>query len=413
MVATLQRYLSQFFNRSTTIKNQPLNKFSLIVVIVVDIFILINIFMGLDDIGQWYLNPGLTYPCYQDWQRYHNQTETDKDYQFLKLWISLESEKPSSLEQQFRQAEQGHLGSVNTICLNYAQYQDQLQIPSNQRLLITINQTQSQVLDLERANQTIRNQYDSTLLEKIAGQAPQKSINAVSAEQAKQKLAQNQQKIGVLNQKIKQLTQDFREKPENLRFINFLNQENTFNQVKQGYETARFWYPSLQFFFQFLFLVPLIAIALFIHTFALRKDYGLVALVSWHLLAIFLIPLLLKIFEFFQFGFIFRWIFDMVKAIAGELLFIVSYFYIIIIPLIGFGIIKIGQTLIFNPKSQVINRIQKSRCGQCAKKIRPQDTYCPYCGHYQYIECPHCHALTYQSLSYCKNCGTRQESTRL
>ena len=416
MIATLQRYLSQFFNRSTTIKNQPLNKFSLIVIIIVDIFILINIFMGLDSIGQWYLNPSLTYPCYQDWQEYRQQTKTDKDYQFLAQRIVLESEQfvpeseqSFSLEQQFRQTEQGHLGSVSPICLNYAQYQDQLQTPSNQTLLETIKQTQFQIDYLERANQTIRKQYDSTLLEKIAGQAPRKSINTVSAEQAKQKLAQNQQKITDLNQKVKQLTQDLREKPENLRLITFLNQEETFNQVKQGYETASFWYPSLQFFFQLLFLIPLIAIALFIHTSAIRQDYGLVALVSWHLLVIFLIPLLLKIFDFLQFGFIFRWIFDLVKAIAGELLFVVSYFYIIIIPLIGFGIIKIGQTLLFNPKSQVINRIQKSRCSQCAKKIHPQDAYCPYCGHYQYVECPQCHSLTYQQLPYCKQCGASQE----
>ena len=79
------------------------------------------------------------------------------------------------------------------------------------------------------------------------------------------------------------------------------------------------------------------------------------------------------------------------------------------IPLIGFGIIKFFQTIVFNPKGQAANRFQKSRCVECAKKIRPQDPHCPHCGEYQYVECGNCHQLTYKHLSYCKHCGTSQD----
>ncbi|MHC5728420.1 MAG: hypothetical protein ACYTXY_30770, partial [Nostoc sp.] len=62
MFARIRRLLSQFFSKSRTINNEPLNKVSLIVIILIDIFILINVFTGLDDISRWYISPTEAYP---------------------------------------------------------------------------------------------------------------------------------------------------------------------------------------------------------------------------------------------------------------------------------------------------------------------------------------------------------------
>ena len=78
--------------------------------------------------------------------------------------------------------------------------------------------------------------------------------------------------------------------------------------------------------------------------------------------------------------------------------------YILLIPLIGFGIIKFFQKFVFNPQVQASNLFQKLRCLKCAKKIRHGDTYCPHCGYYQYIECENWHNLTYKYSCYCKYC---------
>jgi RNA polymerase subunit RPABC4/transcription elongation factor Spt4 len=151
-------------------------------------------------------------------------------------------------------------------------------------------------------------------------------------------------------------------------------------------------------------------VALFIHRLALRKGYGLIALISWHLLVIFFVPLTFKIFEFLQVNVIFQFIFDIISKLLGGLLFLVSYVYILLVPLVGFGIIKFFQKFVFNAKVQVINRVQNSQCIRCAKKIRHQDLYCPYCGYHQATECQNCHTLTYQHLPYCRECGSPQSS---
>jgi hypothetical protein len=382
---------------------------SLVVIILVDIFILINVFTGLNNISEWHLSPTQAYPCYSEWDNYKTQTTKNKDYEFIRSSLPYGSNE-QRIRQRYQDAEIGHLGNVSEICLNYGESKDKLNNPQNQKILTTINQTQDKISRLEQANATIRQQYDSTLLEKIAGQSSGNSINQVRAEKAKQELTQNSEKISTLKQEITNLQNQLLTKSESINFLSFLKDETKFNEVAKGYKDASFWYPSIQLVFQTIFLLPLILIALLVNNFSQRRGYGLIALISWHLLVIFLIPLILKIFQFLQIGIIFQFFFNIISSLFGGLIFLISYAYILLIPLVGFGMIKFFQTVVFNPKFQAVNRIQKSRCIRCAKKIRPQDSHCPHCGYYQYIECHNCHNLTYKELPYCHHCGADQNS---
>lgn len=413
MFSRLRRLVRQFFSKSRTINNEPLNKVSLIVIILVDIFILVNVFIGLNDISNWHLSPTQAYPCYYEWNSYRNDTTANKDYEMIRR--SLPYPDGASLGQQrsYEQAAIGHLGTVSPTCLTYGSTQDQLNTPAIRQITKTIDQKATAISKLDQANQTIRRQYDSSLLEKIAGQPRDQSINLVGAEKAKQELDQNNLKISDLRKEIKTLQTQLLEAPASTKFLGLLKNDAQFQDVEKGYQTAEFWYPTIQLSFQTIFLLPLILIALTIHRFAQRRGYGLMALISWHLLVIFLIPLVLKIFEFLQVGVIFQFIFDIVKALLGGLLFLVSYVYILLIPLLGFGLIKFFQKFVFNPKLQAANRVQKGSCIRCAKQLRRHDTYCPHCGYYQYIECPNCHNPTYKHLPYCKECGHSQELSNL
>ncbi len=413
MFARVRRILSQFFSKSRTINNEPLNKVSLIVIILIDIFILINVFTGLDDISRWHLSPTQAYPCYSEWQNYRAKTNKDKDYQIVKLSLPYYPNNQLSFQQNYQKAEVGHLGKVSKTCLQYADYKDKINNPEKQQIIKTIDQKQAKISTLEQVNNNIKAQYDSTLLEKIAGQGREQSINQVSAEKAKQTLEQNNRQIATLKQENSTLKNELLAKPESISFITFLKDDNQFREVDKGYQQASFWYPSIQLAFQSLFLLPLILIALSVHKFAQARRYGLVSLISWHLLVIFFIPLIVKIFEFLQIGVIFKFLFDIISALFGGLLFLINYVYILLIPIIGFGIIQFFQKFVFNAKVQAASRVQKSCCVSCAKKIRHRDTYCPHCGYYQYIECQNCHNLTYKHLSYCKHCGTSQDLSNL
>ncbi|NEP18583.1 MAG: hypothetical protein F6J97_17050 [Leptolyngbya sp. SIO4C1] len=403
------RYLiNQFFRRSRTINSEPLNKVSLVVIILIDIFILVNVFVGLDDISRWHISPSQTYPCYAEWQTYQNSAAERREFETVSAAVRHSNDFSLTFRETYAQAETDHLGEVSLICLQYGDYQDAINRPENRQILDRLEQKQLQIAALEQANAQIRAQYDSTLLEEIAGQPADQSINAVRAAEAKQTLDQNDQQIATLEQERARLRAELLNQPESAEFLAFLNTEATFEQIETGYERAVFWYPTVQLGLQTLFLLPLIAIALTIHRAAQRKRYGLVALISWHLLVIFLIPLVIKLFEFLQIGIIFEFLVDVVSAVLGNLLFLVSYLYILLIPLAGFGLIKFFQKIVFNPKVQAAGRVQNRRCLRCAKRLRREDACCPHCGYCQYADCHHCHQPTYKHLPHCRACGHPQ-----
>ncbi len=410
MLNSIRSLWRQFFTRTRTINNEPLNKVSLIVVILVDIFILINVFNGLYNISTWHITPEQAYPCYSQWVNYRSSKAKDKDFQSIQQTLAYQPNNQVSVRQTYQQIEQGHLGKVSSICLNYAEAKDKIKNPENQEGINIIAKKQDKIANLETTNRNIKEKYDSTLLEKIAGQPRQQSINGVSADQAKQEIEQNSSKIATIKSEISTIKSKLLAQPENISLIAFLKNETQFKELEQGYKGASFWYPSIQLILESIFLLPLILIAVLVNNFSQRRGYGLISLISWHLLVIFFIPLVFKLFEFLQFGAISKFIFDIIVELVGNLLFLVSYIYILLIPLIGFGIIQFFQKVVFNPKAQAVSRVQKSQCIHCAKKIRQQDAYCPHCGYYQYTDCSNCHTLTYKALPYCHHCGHQQDS---
>lgn len=302
MFARIRRLVNQFFSKSRKINNEPLNRVSLIVIILIDIFILVNVFTGLDDISRWHLSPSQAYPCYFQWQTYRTQTNKDKDYEIIRQSLLDNISNLPSQKQTYQQNEVDRLGKVSSTCLQYGEYIDKIKTPQNQQAIKGIDQRQAQISNLKQSNNRIRAQYDSTLLDKLAGQAPGQSINQVPAEKAKQELDKNNVRISQLEKEISNLKNQLLTQTESKSFIAFLQNRGEFATVEQGYKQASFWYPSIQLAFQSLFLLPLIFAALLVHQFSQRRGYGLIALISWHLLVIFFIPLVLKIFEFLQVG---------------------------------------------------------------------------------------------------------------
>jgi hypothetical protein len=411
MLRSTNQFFNQVFRKTKTVNNEPLNRVSLIVILLVDLFIIGNVFSGLDAISNWHLSPSEVVPCRSEWVAYREDKGADRDYPALQRAISERSQyngATGGIADRYRMSQSDRLGAVSPICFDSAALQDSLSNPAIQTLQARINTDEMKIAKLRGENQTIQSQYESTLLEKIAGQNPANSINGVKAEQAKAKMAENNRQIAELNSKLKADRAELVAQPVSQAYLARLQDNGKFEQLDQVYKSANFWHPSIRLGLQGLFLLPLMAIALGIHNLALAKGYGLVALMAWHLLCIFFIPLIFKIFEFLQFGFLFKSIFDFVVSIVGNLVFLLNYISILSIPVIGFSIIKLVQSVILNPKSQSTRRVQKNQCLNCAKTLQPGDTHCPHCGYHQQVECPSCHGMTYKHMPHCRHCGAGQ-----
>jgi predicted RNA-binding Zn-ribbon protein involved in translation (DUF1610 family) len=427
MLNFLRRMLSRFFRNSRQINNEPLNKVSLIVIILIDLFILSNTFQGLNEISQWPISPTQAYPCQVEWQNYRQEDKKTRDIAILRNTLAQSLDQsfygPSgtipidnvpgtvtSFKQQYQQNEQGHRGKVSDTCLSYGALQDQVTNQENKALKKQIDQKQKSIQTLQDSSTQIRAQYDSSLLDEISGQSPDQSINTVAASEAKQKLSDNNNKAYTLKQEVKALEQQILKNPDSLQFLKFLQDEPQWKAFDRAYQKAEFWHPTRQLIFQALFLLPLLGLTLWIYRFCQRRGYGLAALICWHLLVVFFIPFVFKLFEILQFGPIFVAISNFILKIAQGMIFLVRYVAILTIPLLGFGLIRFFQRFVFNAKLQAANRVQQSRCIRCAKRLAPHDHHCPHCGYHQLADCPTCHNPTYKHLPHCKNCGASQAS---
>ncbi len=405
MFNKFRHLLSKLSGKSS--KTTPINKVSLIVIILIDIFILVNVFIGLNDISGWILSPTQSHPCYSQWRDYRADPNRD-DYQIISSSVIASNNSPVPRQYDYYpRASESSLGKVSPICSDFDNRKDKVNSANNQQIEQQINQKQQKIETLEQSNRKLREEYDSTLLEKIAGQDEKRSLNQVTAEKAKQEQDKNNLAISTLKSEVSKLKLNLIANPESIYLIALLKDAPKFEEVQQSYQQASLWYPSIQIALQAAFLVPLMLLALSVHNWAQRKSYGLVALISWHLLVILCIPLIVKIFEFLQFGAIAKFVFNIISKVFGGLLFLVSYVYIFIIPLIGFGLIKFLQKIVAsNSKGQASIRVQKSSCIQCDRRIQLNDLYCPHCGYHQYVECQNCHQLTHKHLNFCRHCGS-------
>lgn len=399
MLNFLQRVSRRLIRKSTQISQTPLNKVSLVILIIVDIFVLINVFSGLYSISSVPLSPYETYPCYSDYQTFHESNSSISDRQFIALQDALNPLPSAPVPVQERR-----LGKVDSFCQQYLDEKLLVNTPGNRTLLQKISDLENNISVKQNQITELQQQYDSTLLEKIAGQDPQNSITTSTAENTRRDLEQAKAEIDrwrkdISNTKVQLVTNA-------QTYLETLRNTTHYQTLKTSYEKAEFWYPNLQFLLQVLFLVPLIGLTYAWHSQAINTNKGLQSLLSWHLLLIFCIPLLVRVFQFLQFSNLVSAIVEVIITLVGGLWFIASYLFILIIPLLGFGLIKFLQHFVFNPKVQAKKRIQKQRCIQCNARLYTADPFCPHCGFNQYQECPHCHQQSYQYAPFCRVCGT-------
>ncbi len=403
MFSWLRKITNKFVNKTTSLDQEPLNKVSIVIIIILDIFVLFNVFSGLDSMVKWPLNPTEEIACYSPYQTY--QTATNKgSFELNAITIENIIEK-HKFSQEYIENKEKRLGKIYPLCTAYLSLEKALDIPENKQIKTEIDSLRQNIAILEEEIKTLKSQYDSTLIEKIAGQSQDKSINLATADNIKERIEFKKLEIEQIKLEIKENQSKLINNSNAQKLIELLNKESDYKNIEKAYKSADFWYPNKQLLLQGLFLLPLILGAYFWHSWALIHNQNLQILISWHLLLIFCIPLIIKLFEFIQFGNLVKIVVEFITTILGGLLFLASYVYIIIIPLLGFGLIKFLQTFVFNTQIQAKKRIQKVRCLQCNTKLRLTDKFCSNCGCNQFRECPNCHEKTYKYTNFCHQCG--------
>ncbi|MCD4832037.1 MAG: hypothetical protein K8R02_09605 [Anaerohalosphaeraceae bacterium] len=381
-------------------EEQPLGKLSLTIVILLDIFLLSVVFVGLDAHTAQLSSVREYFPheCRQALieDRWSNANKLDRLQSIVLNDYNNYLHRDSFFDED-------KLAKMHPDCKKY--FQSVKAIAENQSLKNMFIERQS--LERKRSNWRTRHNigkdvYDTQLLEKIAdnnsksGKSVTESMREISTEYEKINA-----RLTTISSKISnaQLVKDFFEQfgPSNSS-----KRDNLISDLKR----YKVFYALKELCWQFLFLLPIFAGALFWHIRSTNKKLPTQTLFSAHLLTIASIPILFKIVELVLDlipNTFFRALFKLLEKL--HIIALWHYLLIVVALFVAILIVYLIQKKFFNKQRVYEKRLIAGKCWFCGKKLPPKSRHCPFCGKNQMRQCSHCQSDTFLGGSCCINCG--------
>lgn len=398
-----KKRISVFKRRLTTVGDaEPLNKLSLAVIILLDIFILSVIFGGLDEHTKELTQP-YEYMPPEARQIFINQSWSPSTRIDRLQTLVLTDRKHYSYRHESI-FDPSKLKQMHPLCRNFYEKTKKLtQDADLQQLFIDREQKTAEQRKLIAAQNRAKKAYDTQLLETIAD--PQRDTRTRSiAERSKNLTAQ----IESLTFEIAAIDRQINAHPgvqEIWRIVSPQNQNR--QQIIDDFRRFERWYKFRELGWQLLFLLPIFGIFYLWGVRSIKNENRVQALISGHMLVVSAIPILFKVIEVVidlipeQF---FKNLFKVLKSLH----LIAIWHYLVIFAGIGIALLLVFliQKKVFNREKMMQKRLAKGACIHCSKKLPYGASSCPFCGKQQLKTCPKCEQQTPAGGAFCIHCGT-------
>ncbi len=381
----------------TRLDDQQLGKAALIIILLLDIFILIAIFNGLEEHTKQLSSPYEYIPnaCREIViNRHWNPTNRTDNLSHI---IISSSTSYYQIEEKKKER--------HPVCVAYVDLFDQIK---NDKVLTSIfedrHKSEREAKELQRGIDNLKGAYDTSLLETMAKQ--QESQTKVDA--TKTDFQQKANALNILKNRIVSLEQTINgdakvkllwEKLQDLR-------EQDRQKLVTDLRRLNFWYPVKRMGMQMIFLLPLFAAFYAWNSTSIKNSRGVQTLVSSHLLAVSFIPIFCKIIETIYDiipKILLKKIIDLLESL--KLVAIWHYLVIALAVAAALFLIYIFQKKLFSHGKLIERRISKGACQQCGKHLPAGSQACPFCGFAQFKTCSNCSNLMHVYSKYCRECG--------
>jgi predicted RNA-binding Zn-ribbon protein involved in translation (DUF1610 family) len=399
MIRSMQERIRQFQQRLTRLDNQPLSRAALVVIVFLDLFILVSIFDGLADHTAQLTQPDQRIPplC--------RSLVIEGDWNPTNRLDSLARIVSRYHARQYEVMEQADGKRQHPLCAPivsaYEAIRDDAGLARN---LGELGKLRRETLDLRAELDRMKGAYDTTLLEKIAGQqqagADTSSIRKAMAD-----------KTAVLNERVRQqglleasLEQDPRVRDlfARVAHVSAAGRKALLDELRR----LNFWYPAERLGMEMLFLLPLLAVFYYWNAKSIVASRPFQALVSSHLLVVVLVPVFLKVVELL-YDIIPRKLLRQLVELLESLKLVAIWHYLLIGVAIvaALAVIYLFQKKLFSREKLLQRRIAKGLCQACGLQLPAASRHCPACGAAQYRTCSHCNEPTHVHGRYCTACG--------
>ena len=381
----------------TRLDDQQLGKAALIIILLLDIFILIAIFNGLDEHTKQLSSPYEYIPnaCREIViNRHWNPTNRTDNLSHI---IISSSTSYYQIEEKKKER--------HPVCVAYVDLFDQIK---NDKVLTSIfedrHKSEREAKELQRGIDNLKGAYDTSLLETMAKQQE----NQTKVDATKTDFQQKANTLNILKNRIVSLEQTINgdakvkllwEKLQDLR-------EQDRQKLVTDLRRLNFWYPVKRMGMQMIFLLPLFAAFYAWNSTSIKKSRGVQTLVSSHLLAVSFIPIFCKIIET-VYDVIPKILLKRIMDLLESLKLVAIWHYLVIALAVAAALflIYIFQKKLFSHGKLIERRISKGECQHCGKHLPAGSQACPFCGFAQFKSCSNCNMLMHVHGKYCRECG--------
>ncbi len=392
-------------------KHEPLSFFSIVLIIALDIFVLVNLFQGLALQSSQLRQPNevIPYEC-TNLIRIDDENRTRFQYEADLVTAVLDRSRNYYADGQYKYGSdfinESRNKAIDTACRAIFDAATALKDDSAvANLDLQLSGKQTNLRSLENTIRQREQDYDTMLLERIAGQEANESIITGRADDVRSEIDGLEAQKDNTEASIAAIQAEII--ATNVAQSLIAAVDNNRQTIEDLDDSLRFWYPLKKFTFEFLFLVPLLIFFFWLHRRSVAKKNELLVLVSAHLLVVVMIPVIIRIFNLLLNILPFHFLADIFHLLE-ELGLVTLWNYLLIFIAIGItiGLIYFVQKKLFNRERLYLKRISQKQCTSCGTRLDAEHRYCYKCGAQQLVECAKCHQLTFAEGLHCTHCGT-------
>ena len=241
---------------------------------------------------------------------------------------------------------------------------------NNVEKLISANQIEQQ---------SARSKYDTKLLEKVANQDPNATMDPGTASDLAGKVANLKESSGALALQKEAIIHSTYALPEVQSVVQIVQRD--VEKIRETHASLVFWYPVKTFGMQLVFLLPLLAIVVLWVRRSIVKNNEVQSLVGSHVVAVISIFGLIKVIEF-VYDILPKKLIEEIIAFLEKWNVIQLWYYILVLLGVAFCLfaIYIVQKKILSPRKQEAKRVAFGGCKRCGTRRVEGNAFCINCG---------------------------------
>jgi RNA polymerase subunit RPABC4/transcription elongation factor Spt4 len=398
MLANLREKLTGLYRSLTrTAEEQPLHKLALAVVLLLDLFILISIFDGLEVHTRQLASPGERIP--------HRCREIvidrawTPDVRLARLASEVGERRSAYRDPDAREAEpEPACARVLTPIREIAGDAELGELLEKRERL------SDELEDAERELAREKGAYDTRLLETLAKPGAERpDVEAILANVQRRTSA-----IEAARDRLNGIDASVTGSPRVRALWEVLDALGPADSTFLAAELRRVerWYQVQRLGMQLLFLLPLLGAFAAWHAASARKGRGLQALVASHLVVVTSIPVLFRVADA-VYEIIPKQLLKRLIDLLVSLKLVALWHYLVIALAVAAGLATVFaiQRWLFSRERLLERRIGKGQCQRCGKRLPAGARACPFCGYAQHRACAACGRPTPVHARYCAECG--------